>query len=534
LQNRVHLNIKWLLAPILRLGPSLFNLAARWWHGRSFRLLLQGLPALLVGLATLAALILGLSTPNQELQARYLSRAQAAFQAKDYQVAQACYDRLVHLGGDKPEVLYEIAVTAEAAGHPERALAMMQQLAPIDSQGYGKAHAWQAASLLMTRGAPARQAALTHLQRALEAGVDDTAGVHALLGDLYLAKGQLDEAELHLVKAAQTKPHVRLRLAYLFAQRGNKERARTEALLAINFFSTWASADLFAHQARLRWAEAAAFLEDFPRAVNILSEGLTGTGAPLYSRALAEVHAAWFDFLGRLPRPDHAARLAVLERGLQHDAKNIALLNRLLDTVSIRDDRGTPQATTATVGLACPLAGSGPWLAASAGLAHRSINEEQTRALLRRLLAQGEAPAQAHFALGVDAWAHGQVSEARLHWERANQLAPDMPAIANNLAWLLSQSDPPDLPRALQLADMAVEKSPRETNFRDTRGHILMKMGRWKEALADLEAALPSTPNPVEMHLSLAEVYQRLDAPAMAAEHQRLAKEKTPKAKPPN
>jgi Flp pilus assembly protein TadD len=127
------------------------------------------------------------------------------------------------------------------------------------------------------------------------------------------------------------------------------------------------------------------------------------------------------------------------------------------------------------------------------------------------------------------------VSEARLHWERANQLAPDMPAIANNLAWLLSQSAPPDLPRALQLADMAVEKSPREMNFRDTRGHILMKLGRWKEALADLEAALPTTPNPAEMHLSLAEVYRHLDAPAMAAEHQRLAKEKAAaRAKPPN
>jgi tetratricopeptide (TPR) repeat protein len=491
----------------------------------------------LVGLTTLVVLILSLATPSQELQARYLSRAQAAFQAKDYQVAQACYDRLVHLGGEKPEVLYEMAVTAEAAGHPEQALAMMQQLAPVDSQGYGKAHAWQAASLLMNRSAsvPARQAALSHLQRALEAGVDDTAGVHALLGDLYLAKGQLDDAELHLIKAAQTKPHVRLRLAYLFAQRGNKARARTEALLAINFFSTWAGADLYAHQARLRWAEATAFLEDFPRAVTILSEGLTGTGAQVYSRALADVYAAWFDFLGRLPRPDHAARLTVLERGLQHDPKSVALLNRLLDAVNLRDDRGlSPQATAATVGLASPSAGSGPWLAASAGLAHRSVNEDQTRALLRRLLAQGEAPAQAHFALGVDAWAHGQVSEARLHWERANQLAPDMPAIANNLAWLLSQSAPPDLPRALQLADMAVEKSPREMNFRDTRGHILMKMGRWKEALADLEAALPGTPNPVEMHLSLAEVYQHLDAPAMAAEHQRLAKEKAARAKPPN
>jgi predicted Zn-dependent protease len=71
--------------------------------------------------------------------------------------------------------------------------------------------------------------------------------------------------------------------------------------------------------------------------------------------------------------------------------------------------------------------------------------------------------------------------------------------------------------------NLAIDKMPGETNFRDTRGHIFLKMGRWKEALADLEAALPNTPHAPQMHRSLAEVYEHLGAPAMAAEHRRLA-----------
>ena len=147
---------------------------------------------------------------------------------------------------------------------------------------------------------------------------------------------------------------------------------------------------------------------------------------------------------------------------------------------------------------------------------------------LRRLLAKGEATAQVHFALGLDAWDRGAVKEARVHWERANQLAPDLPVIVNNLAWLLYQSGPSELLKALDMINLAITKAPRETNFRDTRGHIFIKMGKFREALEDLEAALPNSPNNAEMHRSLAEVYSQLEMPALADEHKRLAATKLP------
>src|SRR5262249_53189687 len=132
-----------------------------------------------------------------------------------------------------------------------------------------------------------------------------------------------------------------------------------------------------------------------------------------------------------------------------------------------------------------------------------------------------------HFALGVDAWQNGRAHEAQLHWERAFQLAPDIPVLANNLAWLLYQTDANQLSKALDLVNLAIAKAPQETNFRDTRGHILVKMGRFKDALPDLEAALPRSPNSANLHRTLAEVYAQLELPAMAAEHERLARELT-------
>ena len=95
----------------------------------------------------------------------------------------------------------------------------------------------------------------------------------------------------------------------------------------------------------------------------------------------------------------------------------------------------------------------------------------------------------------------------------------------------LATTDPPDLPRALQLINQVLEKAPNEANYRDTRGRIYVKMGKWREALPDLEAALSRSANNPNLHRTLATVYERLGVPAMAAEHQSLADQQEKAAK---
>jgi predicted Zn-dependent protease len=143
--------------------------------------------------------------------------------------------------------------------------------------------------------------------------------------------------------------------------------------------------------------------------------------------------------------------------------------------------------------------------------------------VLEKMLASGKGTAYAHFALSVDAFQRNKPAEGRFHLERAHEIEPRMPVVANNLAWTLAQSDKPDLPRALSLANLAVEQEPTNPAFRDTRGHVYLKMGRQKEAVADLEAALSRAPDNPTLHRSLAEAYEQLGNDRLAAEHRRIA-----------
>jgi tetratricopeptide (TPR) repeat protein len=515
------------LSAFVMLFVRMFWGVIRWCGTLNLRLFFQGLPALVVGAAATIVSIMALLAPQQELVARYGAQAKSAAKAKRFDEALACHERLAQLQRDRADAVYEMAVAAEGAGQLGRCALLMQQLAPPDAQGYAKAHLWNAARLLARKGdeQQSRQLAESHLLRALEAGLDDKEAAHGLLGELYLTKGLCDQAEPHLLIAVKTKPQMRLRLAQLYALQGNQARAKSEAQAMANFYSTAAKADLFAHYARIKWAEATVFLEDFPQAVAILEEGLSGTNENLYRTGLAGVYVTWFDFLTRKGNSSPGLRLAILERGLRADPKNLALLDRVLAVLGMRSQTlHSPSSIAAIISAGAFL--KGPQLAC---VTYRCqlAEADEARDKLRQLLAKGEVTAPIHFALGVDAWQNGRAQEAQLHWERAFQLAPDTPALANNLAWLLYQTDAKQLSKALDLVNLAIAKAPQETNFRDTRGHILVKMGRFKDALPDLEAALPRSPNSANLHRTLAQVYSQLELPAMATEHERLARELT-------
>jgi predicted Zn-dependent protease len=147
------------------------------------------------------------------------------------------------------------------------------------------------------------------------------------------------------------------------------------------------------------------------------------------------------------------------------------------------------------------------------------------RGVLRGMLARGQGGALVHLALGMDAWQHEDKAAALVHLEQAYALPPEMGLVANNLAWALASAQPPDLPRALGLIDSVVQRWPADPVFRDTRGQILARLGRWREALTDLQVALPIYGTKPEFHRRLADCYRHLEMPAMAQEHEQLAQQ---------
>ena len=135
-----------------------------------------------------------------------------------------------------------------------------------------------------------------------------------------------------------------------------------------------------------------------------------------------------------------------------------------------------------------------------------------------------------HLMLGLDAYRHEQPEAARIHLERAYQLSPEAPPISNNLAFLLMNGPTPDLERALALVDAAWQRTPQQPHFHETRGQILVKLGRYREALNDLETAQRGIPASGPMHLALATTYEKLGMETLAKEHRRLASPKATSA----
>jgi tetratricopeptide (TPR) repeat protein len=453
--------------------------------------LLAGMPALLAGVGAVVLAVVASSADPQQLRASYFEGAVRHFKAGEYGAARLGFERVVALDGDggDREIRYDLAVCLEAQGEHARAEAMIEALAPEDHAGYAPAHVWRARELWAGSGrSPAEvRAGEEHLLHALE-DAPDSIEVNALLGQFYVAAGRVERALPFLGKVVGDRPELLMTLARAHRVLDDRTESRKWALEARSIFKRRAEADLNDHASRFRWVEAALFLEEFGEAVDALQREAMLKTNPDYPRALAQVFLAWSDAIGRGTQPDLATRLALLERGLALDPANMALLGRFSELIRAGGDQG-----------------------------------DQARSALQTVVARGHATGPVHYALGLDAWEHGRAAEARLHWEEACRLSPLMPAFANNLAWILAVGPDPVLPRALEMINPVIDRWPNERRFRETRGQILAKMERWKEALPDLEAALTVYPDSADLHRTLAETYEHLDAPSMAAEHRKRA-----------
>lgn len=408
--------------------------------------------------------------------------------ASDFAGARACFERVLALDAANPVALYGLALCLDGTGHFDDAAARMARLAPADRAGYYPAHLWQAQRLLQAAEPTEadRRLAEVHLQLALQLEPHE-AGAHALLAQLYWDSARYDEAEPHLKSAAPAAPALRLRLAELYTARQDWVHAAKEAHLAVPFFRDRCRSAPQDVSARIFWAEAEMLAGRHADAVRILRAELDSADRTIYLQTLGRVYASWAAAVERNPKADPARRLQLVEEGLKYDTGNSDLLSVL-----------TPERT-------------------------RPDEAAQTRELLLRLISDGRAPAAANLILGMDAWQRRDFDAARVHWETALRLEPQLNLAANNLAWLLAHEEPRDLTRALALIDAVLQRAPLDPRFRGTRGAILARLGRWREALPELIAALPASRDSAAHHRLLSETYQQLGLSELAQEHQNRA-----------
>ena len=97
--------------------------------------------------------------------------------------------------------------------------------------------------------------------------------------------------------------------------------------------------------------------------------------------------------------------------------------------------------------------------------------------------------------------------EVRLYRQCLEHLprgGPLLDAVLNNLGWALSEGlDQPA--EGLKAIDQVIARHPRQSQYLDTRGVVLTRLGQHDRAIADLQAAIADSPSPIRsFHLAMA------------------------------
>jgi uncharacterized protein HemY len=79
--------------------------------------------------------------------------------------------------------------------------------------------------------------------------------------------------------------------------------------------------------------------------------------------------------------------------------------------------------------------------------------------------------------------------------------------------------------QALGLIDQALERSPGDPRLHATKGEVLIKLERWKEAVTELELGLTGGAASDTVHMSLATAYDKLGMSEIASQHRRAQKQ---------
>jgi tetratricopeptide (TPR) repeat protein len=464
----------------------------RWFQTRHYRECWKSIPAVLALAACVACILILAGWRRIETRAHYSEVARKALATKDYLTARLACERALSAGSQPREAhLFYLAIALQGLGREEDALVLLRLAAPLDKPGYPPAQIYAANSLL-AGGKPtpaASKLARAHLEQVL-AAEPDSVEANEMLGWLYFESGDWKPARQCLLAVVPNRPEAALPLAVVAGQLGDEAGLRAWAERAAKYRRERVeNAKLDSPTDRLRWAQALMLEQKFAEAMKVLDDGRKQSGTAQYGPAIGDLCASWAHYLSTNQPAEFLPRLKLIDHGLGYAPQNVRLVKMLVELSRLHG----PEAQAA-------------------------------RDAMSKLMADKGASPLVHLIIGGDAWQDGDTEQARKQFTLAYELAPNLPVVANNMAAVLAKGDPADLPRALDLIQPLVEKFPNDPHFRDTRGQILTRLGRWQEAVKDLEMALPLLSPKGPTYAALAEDYRQLGLSNLAARYEQLAK----------
>ncbi len=278
----------------------------------------------------------------------------------------------------------------------------------------------------------------------------------------YLAAYQLHHKEFEKALAALhdatlIDPSVGLSAAVVAKQLGQLDRAHEYLTKAKFHFAGNVQRNPQDERIRLQLARAHLLLEEEADAVRQLSEGFLLSKNAIFRQAAGEAMIMW---ASRIEKESPFAvavlqRVKLIQRASQcapHDPLVLNALANILHELRQYPDQYLPQ--------------------------------------LQSAMAQGFDHESAHFMLGILNMLEGNQKEARFHCDLAEAAGSHIATVLNNLALVALDHQNISKTDALLLIDGAMERLPEQPQFRETRGRVLIALGRYQEAIGDLKEAL--------------------------------------------
>ena len=495
--------LHWLVLLPFNIGrsivSSLWILLSGWTATRERKALLFGLPALLFAALTIGLMFFNEYYMKGRLLNNYEVAAEQAIKLEEYDSAMIYLEKLIDLDSNKDKYRYQMATVYYAKGDGQQGERTLNNIAPTEKAGYPQAHLILAKNALVRAqkaDAEDREQELviarTHLDHAI---MREPQNVQALHQAAVLASrtDRMKDAAGYMRSASMYNPDLLLDAALLQRAIGQEKDARLMSRQYIDYLNR-----SLEDKPLRRWygiARAHFFLEQYPETVAAVEKSIKATeNAEERKRLLvflAEAHSKWASSIRnfRDNPAQFAERLRHLERALQIYPRSTTASSLLAEMAFVDSDHA-----------------------------------DQLNSLLRNALVNGKASATVHMLLGTSAIKAGKIDSALVHLRQAQKLAPNTVEVLNNLAWLNADKEQPDLPLAEELIESAMAIASDNYHIRHTRGTIMMKAGKMKEALADLEFALPSMSDNAKIHDQLSEVYAKLGELELSVQHDAVAK----------
>lgn len=322
-----------LFKPAFMVG-TLFQFVRVWFGSRQLRLILLGLPAIIVGLVVVGITMSVNSAINTTRYSTNYERALfEAVKAGDVSGQEVALNSLLELQPNEHRHRFNLALLRLQQKRTANGLSTMRSLA---DRSYPPAQLWIAKGLLSEPNQQRVTEAIHHLKDVVKSKATPRqhAQANTLLGELYLRLQQPTLAVPFLRVAAKDNPSVKLSLAECLLKLGNTEEAARMASQAEKEFQVLVSDSLGSEESqseiRVRWAECLRIQGRLQEAQSVLLQGLAlADDDPVLRRAFGKLIA--ISATGeRLRGASDVARYAeLLTQALRYDSENLVIVTRL-------------------------------------------------------------------------------------------------------------------------------------------------------------------------------------------------------------